>query len=105
MVRQLTLCDSICAMLTGKKPAPWALSDAQMYSFTLQHPPRISFDFTKSFMVKHYSHHTFPVQSPHTMDAILFRDVNKHHCGYRPLRHSNTDSEGVYTTKSLALVS
>ena len=37
MVRQLTLCDSICAMLTGKKPAPWALSDAQMYSFTLQY--------------------------------------------------------------------
>ena len=36
-------------------------------------------------MVKRYSHHTFPVQSPHTMDAILFRDVNKRNCGYRPL--------------------
>ena len=36
MVRQLTLCDSIYAMLTGEKLAPWALSDAQMYSFTLQ---------------------------------------------------------------------
>ena len=36
-------------------------------------------------MVKRYSHHTFPVQSPHTKDAILFRDVNKRNCGYRPL--------------------
>ena len=36
-------------------------------------------------MVKRYFHHTFSVQSPHTMDAILFRDVNKRNCGYRPL--------------------
>ena len=40
----------------------------------------------KSFMVKRNLHHTFPVQSPHTMDAILFRDVNKRNCGYCPLR-------------------
>ena len=39
----------------------------------------------KSFMVKRNLHHTFPVQSPHTMDAILFRDVNKRNCGYCPL--------------------
>ena len=36
-------------------------------------------------MVKRNLHHTFPVQSPHTMDAILFRDVNKRNCGYCPL--------------------
>ena len=37
-------------------------------------------------MMKRYSHHTFSVQSPHTMDAILFRDVKKRNCGYRPYR-------------------
>ena len=35
-------------------------------------------------MMKRYSHHTFSVQSPHTMDAILFRDVKIRNCGYRP---------------------
>ena len=39
----------------------------------------------KSFMVKRNLHHTFPVQTPHTMDAILFRDVKKRNCGYCPL--------------------
>ena len=37
-------------------------------------------------MMKRYSHHTFSVQSPHTMDAILFRDVKIRNCGYRPLQ-------------------
>ena len=36
-------------------------------------------------MVKRYFHHTFSVQYPHTMDAILYRDVNKRHCGYHLL--------------------
>ena len=39
-------------------------------------------------MMKRYSHHTFSVQSPHTMDAILFRDVKIRNCGYRPLRYT-----------------
>ena len=39
-------------------------------------------------MMKRYSHHTFSVQSPHTMDAILFRDVKKRNSGYRPLIQS-----------------
>ena len=43
-------------------------------------------------MMKRYSHHTFSVQSPHTMDAILFRDVKIRNCGYRPL-------QGMYKQK------
>ena len=76
-----------CALV--RNPPHGIFSDAQLYSFRfITHPITLTsefFNFIKSFMMKLYSHHTFSVQSPHTMDAILFRDVKIRNCGYRPI--------------------
>ena len=52
--------------------------------YLLQPSPAISPDDITLLTVNRYSLHWFPVQSPHTKDAILYSDVTKRHCGYHP---------------------